>query len=104
MIMMDAIARLIPGVLASEEGAMEESVYSGLLEYPQYTRPRTYRDLDVPDILLSGDHRKIDLWRLEQSLLLTAAKRPELFEEFVKKRSGLAKDEQKVLEKVLSML
>ena len=104
MVLMDSLSRLIPGVLASEEGAMGESVYSGLMEYPQYTRPRSFRGLEVPEILLSGDHRKIDLWRFEEALRLTAERRPELFEDFVKKHGELPKDEQKVMEKVLGML
>lgn len=101
MVLIDAVARLIPGVLAGEESAMEESIYSGLLEYPQYTKPRNYRGMEVPEVLLSGNHKLIHLWKLEQSLRLTREVRPDLFEEFVKSCDDLSKDEQKVLEKVL---
>lgn len=104
MVLIDAVTRLLPGVLASRDSALEESVYSGLLEYPQYTQPRNYEGMEVPEILLSGDHRKIHLWRLEQALILTKKKRPEMFEEFVKNPGGFAKDEQKVIEKVRHLL
>lgn len=101
MVLIDSVARLIPGVLAGEASATEESIYSGLLEYPQYTKPRVYRDLEVPEILLSGNHKMIDLWRFEQALRLTIDVRPDLFDAFVKNGRELSKDEQKVLEKVL---
>lgn len=104
MVLIDSVARLIPGVLSCEEGAMEESVYSGLLEYPQYTKPRVYEGLEVPEVLLNGNHRAIKLWKLEQSLILTKKIRPDMFEGFVKNSKGLSKDEQKVLEKVINML
>lgn len=78
MVVVDAVARLLPGVLGSEDSAGEESFTSGLLEYPQYTRPRTYRGLDVPEVLLSGDHAAIGAYRLERSLRLTAERRPEM--------------------------
>lgn len=100
MVLIDSVARLIPGVLAGEASATEESIYSGLLEYPQYTKPRVYRDLEVPEILLSGNHKMIDLWRFEQALRLTIDVRPDLFDAFVKNGRELSKDEQKVLEKV----
>ncbi len=101
MVLVDAVARLIPGVLASEEAALEESVYSGLLEYPQYTKPREYRGMEVPEVLLGGNHRLIYLWKLEAALRLTKEVRPDLFEDFLKKSEELSKDEQKVLEKVI---
>lgn len=101
MVLIDSVARLIPGVLASGGSAMEESIYSGLLEYPQYTKPRSYEGYDVPEVLLSGNHKLIRLWKLEQSLRLTKEARPDLFDEFVKNRGELAKDEQKVLDKVI---
>ena len=71
MVLTDAVARLLPGVLGNEDSAMDESIYSGLLEYPQYTKPRQYRGMDVPEVLLNGNHRLIDLWRFRESLLLT---------------------------------
>ena len=101
MVLIDTVSRLLPGVLASAEAAMEESVYSGLLEYPQYTKPREYRGMEVPEVLVSGNHRLIRLWKLEEALKLTREARPDLFEEFVMKAEELPKDEQKVLEKIL---
>lgn len=101
MVLIDTVARLIPGVLAGEDSATEESIYSGLLEYPQYTKPRSYGGMDVPEVLVSGNHKLIYLWKFEQSLRLTRELRPDLFEEFVKNSKKLTKDEHKVLEKVL---
>lgn len=101
MVLIDTVARLIPGVLAGEDSATEESIYSGLLEYPQYTKPRSYEGMDVPEILVGGNHKLIYLWKFEQSLRLTREMRPDLFEEFVKNSKKLTKDEHKVLEKVL---
>ena len=72
MVLIDTVARFISGVLASEESVLDESVYSGLLEYPQYSKPREYEGMGVPDVLLSGNHGEIDRWRWEQSLELTA--------------------------------
>jgi tRNA (guanine37-N1)-methyltransferase len=80
LILIDALARLIPDVLGDPDGAADDSHASGLLEYPHYTRPPEFRGLTVPDILLSGDHGKIAKWRREQSLLRTLAKRPDLIE------------------------
>lgn len=101
MVLIDSVARLIPGVLASEDSATEESVYSGLLEYPQYTKPRSYEGMDVPEVLVSGNHKLIHLWKFEESLRLTSQIRPDLFDDFVKNGRELTKDEHKVLEKVL---
>lgn len=78
MAVIDAVLRLIPGVLGSEESALDDSHSGGLLEYPQYTRPEDFRGWKVPDILLSGDHAKIARWRREQSLKRTLERRPEL--------------------------
>ena len=78
MALIDVCCRLVPGVLGSEESHKEESVYSGLLEYPQYTRPASYEGTAVPEVLLSGNHREIELWNFEQALRLTAARRPEM--------------------------
>lgn len=104
MVLIDALARLVPGVLASEEAATDESIYSGLLEYPQYTKPRNYRDMEVPEVLTNGNHKLIHLWKFEEALKLTRDLRPDLFEEFVKNHRELNKDEQKVMEKVINML
>ena len=79
-IVIDAVSRLKGGVLASAECYEGESHASGLLEYPQYTKPASFRGLDVPEILLSGDHAKIERWRLEMSVKLTTERRPDLIE------------------------
>lgn len=78
MVLMDSIIRLLPGVLKSEESFKNESHYNGLLEYPQYTRPREFNGYTVPEILLSGDHKKIEEWRRLKSIELTKKKRPDL--------------------------
>jgi tRNA (guanine37-N1)-methyltransferase len=78
MVLIDSVARLLPGVLGSDESALQDSFSDGLLEYPQYTRPRVYRGLDVPELLLSGNHERIRLWRRRQSLLRTKQRRPDL--------------------------
>ena len=80
MALTDAVARYVPGVLGSGESTEEESFSDGLLEYPQYTRPRTFEGLEVPEVLVNGDHAKIKAWRREQALLVTHRMRPELFE------------------------
>lgn len=79
-VIVDAVARLIPGILGGEFSAEEDSFSEGLLEYPHYTRPRSFEGTEVPDILLSGDHEKIRQWRREASLIRTLLKRPELLE------------------------
>jgi tRNA (guanine37-N1)-methyltransferase len=78
MVTIDAVARLLPGVLGDDTSSHDESFSEGLLEYPQYTRPAVFRDLEVPQVLRSGDHGRIARWRREQSLLRTALVRPEL--------------------------
>lgn len=77
-IVTDAVARLCPGVLADDECHEKESIASGLLEYPQYTRPCEYRGLSVPEVLISGHHENIDKWRQEQSVAITRKNRPDL--------------------------
>lgn len=77
-IVIDAVSRLVPGVLPSSECYEDESVASGILEFPQYTKPREFRGMEVPEILLSGDHAKIDRWRLEQAVAITKERRPEM--------------------------
>lgn len=81
MVVTDAVTRHIPSVLGDSESAVDESFSEGLLEYPQYTRPATYRGMEVPDVLRSGDHKRIDAWRREQSIRRTAAVRPDLLED-----------------------
>ena len=85
MVMIDAISRMVPGVLKNEESAETESFQDGLLEYPQYTRPETWRGRSVPEVLLSGDHARVEKWRLEQSLERTRRRRPELYEAYSRK-------------------
>lgn len=82
MVMVDAIARLVPGVLHNDESAQTESFGDGLLEYPQYSRPEIWHEKKVPEVLLSGDHAKVDAWRLEQALLRTKERRPDLYEKY----------------------
>ncbi len=104
MVLIDAVARMIPTVLGSEDSHKEESIYSGLLEYPQYTKPREFMDRQVPEVLLSGHHENIHLWQLEQSLILTRKRRPDLFDRFVAQNSAtLTKKEKKILDRVIQM-
>ena len=79
MVVVDAVARLIPGVLGDDESAEDESFSHGLLEYPQYTRPAEFRGMKVPDVLISGNHAEIEKWRAEQARLRTQERRPDLF-------------------------
>lgn len=99
MVIVDAVTRLIPGVLGSEESAKDDSHSDGLLEYPQYTRPPVFRDWAVPEILLSGNHGEIAKWRREQSVIRTAERRPELLEnvELSKKEIKLINDKRQNL-------
>jgi len=78
MILVDAVTRLQPGVLASETATQEESFSWGLLEYPQYTRPSSFEGMDVPEVLLSGDHARVDRWRRLEAIRRTAERRPDL--------------------------
>ena len=78
MVLLDACVRLIPGVMGKEASGEDESFEHGLLEYPHYTRPREWEGQTIPDILLSGDHKKIAQWRRDQALLLTQTRRPDL--------------------------
>jgi tRNA (guanine37-N1)-methyltransferase len=80
MVLMDAISRVVPGVLSSDDAFSDESHYNGLLEYPQYTRPYDFNGRKAPEVLLSGHHENIRKWRRQQSLKRTYAKRPDLFE------------------------
>lgn len=100
MVLIDSVARMLPDVLGNENSALDESVYSGLLEHPQYTKPREYCGMEVPEVLLSGNHRLIELWKLREALLLTKERRPDLYEEFVKDRSRFSKDEAKIVEEI----
>ena len=81
MVIVDAVVRLLPGVLGSEASPLDDSYTNGLLEYPQYTRPDVYRGWSVPEVLLSGDHAQIAKWRREQAILRTLKRRPELLDQ-----------------------
>ena len=108
MVLIDSVARLIPGVLGNEDSALNESVYSGLLEHPQYTQPREYRGMEVPEVLMSGHHQNIALWKLERSLRLTKVRRPDLYEAFISHRNDknedgtkrFSKAERQIIDKV----
>ena len=80
MLIIDAVTRLLPGVLGDDESSVDESFSDGLLEYPQYTRPAEFRGMSVPEVLLSGDHAAIEKWRREQARLRTGQRRPDLLE------------------------
>lgn len=95
MVLVDALTRLIPGVLGAPTGAAEDSYASGLLEHPHYTRPHIYRGWEVPEVLRSGDHGRIRRWRREQSLLRTLRRRPELLE-----TTSLSEEDRLFLERV----
>ncbi|MCH4888704.1 tRNA (guanosine(37)-N1)-methyltransferase TrmD [Acidaminobacter sp. JC074] len=99
MVMMDAVARLKDGVLGQNVSYEDESHYNGLLEYPHYTRPADYEGMKVPDVLLSGNHQKIEDFRLEESIKLTASRRPDMIKKYAKR--DLSKKEMKILKKYL---
>ena len=82
--MLDAILRLIPGIIGNKESVNEESFENGLLEYPQYTKPQIWEEKSVPNVLLSGDHAKIKDWRLSQSEAITRDRRPDLWQKYKK--------------------
>jgi tRNA (guanine37-N1)-methyltransferase len=80
LVLIDSIVRVLPGALGNDAGAGDDSFADGVLEYPQYTRPRTFRGMNVPEVLLSGDHGKIAAWRREQALQRTQQRRPDLLD------------------------
>jgi tRNA (guanine37-N1)-methyltransferase len=98
-VIIDSITRLIPGVLGDEQSAVEESFTSGLLDHPHYTRPEIVRNKEVPNVLLSGNHKAIKRWRLKQSIMKTFKKRPDLL-----KTRKLSKEEQLLLDEYLDEL
>ena len=105
MVLVDSVSRFIPEVLGTRESATEESVYSGLLEYDQYTKPREYEGLTVPEVLVSGNHKLIHLWQYETSLRLTKERRPDLFAAYVKRAESLedlSKEEKKILAEIVA--
>jgi tRNA (guanine37-N1)-methyltransferase len=95
MVVIEAVVRLLPGVLGSDASALDDSHTTGLLEYPQYTRPNVYRDWAVPEVLLSGDHGQVEKWRREQAILRTLQRRPELLD-----KADLSSEERKLIEKL----
>jgi tRNA (guanine37-N1)-methyltransferase len=88
MVVVDAVVRLLPGALGAEEGAADETFADGLLEHPQYTRPREFRGMAVPDVLLSGHHGAIAEWRLEQRRIRTRQRRPDLWRQYEERQHG----------------
>lgn len=106
MVMIDAIARLLPGVLGNETSAEEESFYRDLLEYPQYSRPEIWHERRVPEVLLSGNHSRVAKWRLEESLKRTAERRPDLYERYQAKQrliKRLSKDKRNNIHMIESL-
>jgi len=99
MVVIDAVVRLIPGVLGSEESPVNDSHASGLLEYPQYTRPAVYRDWPVPDVLLSGNHAQIARWRREQTIQRTIERRPDLLD-----KAELKQEDRQLIERLSTSL
>ncbi len=101
MVVIDAVVRLLPGALGAETGAEDETFADGLLEYPQYTKPREFRGMNVPEVLLSGDHGKIAQWRLEQRRLKTEARRPDLWQAYLQNNAELLAAERARAERKL---
>lgn len=93
LVIIEAVARLVPGVMGNDDSAGDESFMSGLLEYPHYTRPAEFRGMEVPDVLRSGNHGLVERWRRAQALARTIERRPDLIEA----RGGLSPDDQKLL-------
>lgn len=94
IVLIDAVVRLLPGALGGESSAADESFAGGLLEYPQYTRPREFRGMKVPEILLSGDHERIAAWRQQQALERTATRRPDLMRHGSSQQPPCQQDEE----------
>ena len=95
MVLVDAVSRMIPGVLGDEDSSQNDSFYNGLLEHPHYTRPQEYKGMKVPDVLLSGHHAKIEEWRQKMALKRTLLRRPDLIDQ-----KKLTDQEKKLLEEV----
>ena len=95
MVLIDAVSRLVPEVLGGERSAQEDSFEGGLLEYPQYTRPRVFKNQEVPEVLLSGDHERIRVWRRTESLKRTLERRPDLLE-----KAKLTEEDRRILAKL----
>jgi tRNA (guanine37-N1)-methyltransferase len=99
MVLIDSVSRLMPGVLGHDESAVQDSHVNGLLDCPHYTRPETLEGEQVPEVLLSGNHKAIEQWRLQQSLVRTRERRPDLFEQY-----QLTDSEQNLIEQYDAML
>jgi len=97
LLIIDAVSRLLPGVLGDPTGAEDDSHSMGLLEYPHYTRPPEFRGWKVPEVLLSGDHGKIEKWRREQALTRTFERRPDILE-----KAELSNEDQKIVDRLKS--
>ncbi len=95
MVLIDAVSRLLPGVLGSDRSAEEDSFFGSLLEYPQYTRPASFRGHGVPEVLLSGNHQVISLWRRKEALRRTWMRRPDLLS-----KASLSEEDKKILEEI----
>lgn len=95
LVLMDVVSRLLPGVLGSDRSAAEDSFYDSLLEYPQYTRPASFKGLEVPEVLLSGNHQAISLWRRREALRRTQKRRPDLLSS-----ASLSEADKKILEEI----
>lgn len=91
MVLVDSVARYIPNVLGNEETTNDESFSAGLLEYPQWTRPAEFEGLRVPQVLLDGNHKEVDRWRLEKSVEITKKNRPDLYRKYIRKQQKLEK-------------
>ena len=103
MVFIDALARLLPDVLTKEGASTEESIYSGLLEYPQYTKPREFEGICVPEVLLNGNHKLIELWKFEEALKITKERRPDLFATYIEKnKKNFTKDEIKIVNNLVN--
>lgn len=87
MVIVDSVSRMVDGVLADESCYVNDSIYNGLLEYPQYTRPPVFEGMEVPSVLLSGNHQKIDEWRAEESIKITKERRGDLYRRWLKKKN-----------------
>jgi tRNA (guanine37-N1)-methyltransferase len=96
MVLIDAVSRFIPGVLGSDRSAEEDSFFNSLLEYPQYTRPFNFRGSGIPEVLLSGNHLAISLWRRKEALRRTSSRRPDLLT-----KANLSEEDKKLLEEIL---
>ena len=99
MVVVDAVVRLLPGVLGSEASLQDDSYVTGLLEYPQYTRPAVYREWSVPEVLLSGNHAQISKWRREQAIRRTLERRPELLG-----KANLSLEERQLVDRLRSLI